>query len=61
MTEAAASVADLKFSLGFLLTEWDEIVDAWQLHSWESYRDVTRLGQKDAPARVPAREVMVSA
>jgi superfamily I DNA/RNA helicase len=46
MTEAAASVADLKFSLGFLLTEWNEIVDAWQLHSWESYRDVTRLGRK---------------
>jgi len=46
MTEAAASVADLKFSLGFLLTEWDEIVDAWQLLSWESYRDVTRLGRK---------------
>ena len=46
MAEAAASVADLKFSLGFLLTEWDEIVDAWQLHSWESYRDVTRLGRK---------------
>jgi len=46
MAEVAASVADLKFSLGFLLTEWDEIVDAWQLHSWESYRDVTRLGRK---------------
>lgn len=46
MTETAASVVDLKFSLGFLVTEWDEIVDAWQLHSWESYRDVTRLGRK---------------
>jgi superfamily I DNA/RNA helicase/mRNA-degrading endonuclease RelE of RelBE toxin-antitoxin system len=46
MNEAAASVADLKFSLRFLLTEWEEIVDAWQLQSWESYRDVTRLGRK---------------
>lgn len=46
MTEAAASVADLKFSLRFLLTEWHEIVDAWQLPTWESYRDVTRLGRK---------------
>ena len=46
MSEAAASVADLKFSLRFLVTEWEEIVDAWQLQSWESYRDVTRLGRK---------------
>ena len=46
MTEAAAAVADLKFSLSFLLTEWEELVDAWQLQSWESYRDVKRLGRK---------------
>ncbi|WP_316164545.1 MULTISPECIES: UvrD-helicase domain-containing protein [unclassified Bradyrhizobium] len=35
-----------KFSLRFLVTEWDEIVDAWQLNSWEAYRDVARLGRK---------------
>lgn len=46
MTEAAANAADLKFSLSFLLTEWDELVDAWQLQSWESYRDIKRLGRK---------------
>ena len=46
MTEATAGVANLKFNLRFLLTEWEEIVDAWQLDSWESYRDVTRLGRK---------------
>jgi mRNA-degrading endonuclease RelE of RelBE toxin-antitoxin system len=46
MTEAAASVADLKFSLNFLLTEWEDLVDAWQLDSWESYRDIKRLGRK---------------
>jgi mRNA-degrading endonuclease RelE of RelBE toxin-antitoxin system len=46
MTEAAAKVADLKFAVGFLLTEWEELVDAWQLQSWESYRDIRRLGRK---------------
>jgi superfamily I DNA/RNA helicase/mRNA-degrading endonuclease RelE of RelBE toxin-antitoxin system len=46
MVEEAAGVADLKFGLGFLLAEWDELVDAWQLESWESYRDVKRLGRK---------------
>ena len=35
-----------KFSLQFLITEWEQVVDAWQLESWESYRDVTRLGRK---------------
>jgi mRNA-degrading endonuclease RelE of RelBE toxin-antitoxin system len=46
MTEAAAKVADFKFSLSFLLTEWEDLVDAWQLETWESYRDIKRLGRK---------------
>ncbi len=46
MTDAVAKVPDLKFGLGFLLTEWEELVDAWQLQSWESYRDIKRLGRK---------------
>ena len=46
MTEAATVVPDLKFSLSFLLTEWEELVDAWQLQTWESYRDIKRLGRK---------------
>ena len=35
-----------KFSLHFLWTEWSRVVDAWQLASWEQYRDVPRLGRK---------------
>ena len=35
-----------KFSERFLLAEWEQVVDAWQLDTWESYRDVTRLGRK---------------
>ena len=35
-----------KFSLHFLFTEWSRVVDAWQLASWEEYRDVPRLGRK---------------
>jgi superfamily I DNA/RNA helicase len=42
----AAAGTDHKFSLSFLLTEWEEIVDARQLKDWESYRDVKRLGRK---------------
>jgi len=32
--------------LHFLLTEWEHVVDAWQLDTWESCRDVARLGRK---------------
>jgi superfamily I DNA/RNA helicase len=46
ITEAAASVPNIKFSTAFLLAEWEELVDAWQLENWESYRDVKRLGRK---------------
>jgi len=42
----AEAAAGQKFSPNFLLSEWDELVDAWQLDSWEAYRDVQRLGRK---------------
>ena len=43
---AARTVADRKFGVHFLLTEWEQVVDAWQLETWDSYRDVARLGRK---------------
>jgi mRNA-degrading endonuclease RelE of RelBE toxin-antitoxin system len=46
LAEAAASVAGHTFSLHFLRTELEQVVDAWQLNTWEAYRDVTRLGRK---------------
>ena len=47
LTEAAAAdVEGIKFSTGFMLTEWTQVVDAWQLDTWEAYRDVPRLGRK---------------
>jgi len=46
LSDAAKAVAGHKFSLHFLVTEWEQIVDAWQLASWDDYRDVTRLGRK---------------
>ena len=43
---AAAEVGEHAFSPHFLWTEWDRVVDAWQLEGWEDYRDVARLGRK---------------
>ena len=44
--EVASTIPNHKFSLSFLQTEWEELVDAWQLDNWEAYRDVKRLGRK---------------
>lgn len=46
MAAASQAVAGHKFSLRFLLSEWDQVVDAWQIEKWEDYRDVARLGRK---------------
>ena len=47
------------FSPHFLLAEWEHVIDAWQLTTWEAYRDVRRLGRK---TRLPEkwREVLWS-
>lgn len=42
-----------KFSQRFLTTEWKDVVDAWQLTTWEEYRDVKRLGRK---TRLPEKQ-----
>lgn len=53
LVEAASLVAAHKFSQHFLLIEWEQIVDAWQLETWEAYRDVKRLGRK---TRLPEQQ-----
>jgi mRNA-degrading endonuclease RelE of RelBE toxin-antitoxin system len=50
---AAGEVSGHKFSLPFLLAEWEQVVDAWQLETWEAYRDVMRLGRK---TRLPEKQ-----
>jgi superfamily I DNA/RNA helicase len=46
LQEASRSVGDHKFSHRFLTTEWEQVVDGWQLDTWEDYRNVNRLGRK---------------
>jgi len=46
LSNIAKETPENRFSLQFLLSEWEEVVDAWQLGSWESYRDLVRLGRK---------------
>ena len=44
--EASNASQGNRFSLHFLRTEWEQVVDGWQLDTWEAYRDVSRLGRK---------------
>jgi superfamily I DNA/RNA helicase len=53
ITEAGQSVPDHAVSQRFLLSEWQDVVDAWQLTTWEAYRDVRRLGRK---TRLPEQQ-----
>jgi superfamily I DNA/RNA helicase len=46
LKEASEAAQGNRFSLHFLMTEWEQVVDGWQLDTWEAYRDVTRLGRK---------------
>jgi len=46
LAEAAQGGPAARFSAAFLLDEWTEVVDAWQLKRWEDYRNVPRLGRK---------------
>ena len=45
LVEDAAGKEGTNFSQAFLLTEWDRVVDGWQLDTWEGYRDVARIGR----------------
>lgn len=53
LEEASRDVEGHRFSMQFLLTEWETVVDAWQLVTWEEYRDVRRLGRK---TRLPEQQ-----
>jgi len=46
LARASEEVNEHSSSLNFLMTEWEDVVDAWRLESWEAYRDVLRLGRK---------------
>ena len=46
LDRAASEVEGHRFSSTFVRTEWTKVVDAWQLETWEDYRDVARLGRK---------------
>jgi len=53
LKEVSEKAENSKFGQQFLLAEWTDVVDAWQLGTWEAYRDVRRLGRK---TRLPEKQ-----
>lgn len=41
------------FSTAFMTAEWRDVVDAWQIGTWEAYKDIPRLGRK---TRLPEKQ-----
>ena len=46
ISDSTEGVTKSRFTQKFLRDEWIHVVDAWQINSWEQYRDVQRLGRK---------------
>ncbi len=46
LNEASDAAGPHRFRPQFLLAEWEQVVDAWQLRTSDDYRDVRRLGRK---------------
>ena len=53
LAKSAGQAETHNFSPRLLLSEWENIVDAWQLDHWEAYRDLKRLGRK---TRLPVEQ-----
>ena len=57
LKEAIAANPGVSFRFAFLASEWDDVVDAWQLDSWDAYRDVKRLGRKTRLSEQQRRQI----
>lgn len=55
--ESVSAVGSTRLSAAFLLAEWEQVVDAWQLDSWEQYRDVPRLGRRTRLSEAQRQEL----
>ena len=45
LVKEAMSAARTRFAVAFVVSEWERVVDAWQLETWDDYRDVRRIGR----------------
>jgi len=53
----AEASRDIDRPLRFLMTEWSGVIDGWQVHTWDEYRDVPRLGRRTRLGEPQRREL----
>jgi hypothetical protein len=46
MSRALSEIDGDKLNAAFAMSEWDQVVDAWGITTWDQYRDVQRSGRK---------------
>ncbi|MDT8322152.1 MAG: UvrD-helicase domain-containing protein [Xanthomonadales bacterium] len=46
LAQVSGRFSEHQFPQRFLLSEWHNVIDAWQIDSWEAYRSFARRGQK---------------
>lgn len=46
LAQISGDFPEHRFSIRFLLAEWHNVIDPWQIDSWETYRSFARRGQK---------------
>lgn len=46
LNDAAQKMKVFSVKPRFLMGEWKDVVDTWQVKTWEAYRDIKRLGRK---------------
>ena len=45
LLKEAAAAQGTNFALTFLMSEWERVIDSWQLATWEGYREIRRIGR----------------
>ncbi len=46
LSNAAEGIEGNSFKKNFIIAEWRDVIDAWQIRTWEAYRDFARLGRQ---------------
>jgi len=55
IADASKALEGHRFSHHFLLSEWEHVIDAWGIETWEQYRDVARTGRRTRLAEAQRR------
>lgn len=59
VSKHSQGIEGLRYSKAFIFEEWLQVVDAWQINTWEEYKDVQRLGRKTRLAETQRQSLWI--